>query len=151
MPGTGSEGALAGTPSRLRLPKAQARVARSVFNDGFEIPDTTPIIRYIPIIQWGSIRIRTRITGAAGVLGFEFVRPAQNRNPDQATSLEAFPYTVDQPAIDTTAWVDGVELSLEITDTEHQGENWLMITATAAALCNVDFMDISGVNLGLSY
>jgi len=101
---------------------------------------------FVPIVQWSSIRVRGRIDGAAGVLGFEFARPNRAGIPGAETA--PFVYTVDQPAIDATAWVDGVEFSLEISAAEHQGENWLKITLDPADGSDVDFFDISGVLLG---
>ena len=95
------------------------------------------------------MRIRGRITGAAGVMGFEFARP--NRALDPAAlpgASEAFVYTVGQPGIDGTAWVDGVEFSLEISAGAHQGENWLKITLNPAAAADIDFFDVSGELLG---
>lgn len=140
----GSDGDILNKPTRLRLPKAKAVAAKSPFIDGFVIPDTTPVIRLIPVVQWHQMRLRVRITGAAGVIGFQFARPARQRNPDQASALGAFLYTVDQPAINGTAWVDGVELGLEVTGAEHHGENWVALTLTAAGACVVDFCDLSG-------
>ena len=102
----------------------------------------------MPIVQWGKIRIRLRITGSAGTVGLEFARPGRDIKPN--TTGLAFVYTVDQHAADATAWVSDTELSLEITDTEHQGENWLKITLSATDDGAVlDFLDISGELLGL--
>ncbi len=101
---------------------------------------------FVPIVQWGQIRIRGRIDGDTGVLGFEFVRP--NRAGIPGAETEPFVYTVDQPAIDGTAWADGVEFSLEITAAEHQGENWLRILIDPDGGSDVDFFDISGELLG---
>ena len=141
-------------PTRLKLPSPDARSARSPFEPNDTVfADGTPAsdkVVFVPIVQWGQMRIRGRITGAAGVMGFEFARP--NRAIDPALlpgASEAFVYTVDQPAINGTAWVDGVEFSLEITATEHQGENWLKITLNPAAAAVIDLLDISGELLGL--
>jgi hypothetical protein len=129
-------------PPRLKLPQALASSAKNVLADGFVIPDTTPIIRFAPIVQWRQMRLRLRITGAAGVVGFEFARPHREIAPGSPPA--AFVYTAAQPAIDATAWVDGVELSLDVSAAEHHGENWVKITLTAAAACVVDFIDIMG-------
>jgi len=135
-------------PRRLRLPSPDARVARTPFPDELDIPGAETAVRFVPIVQWSSIRIRGRIDSDSGVLGFEFARPARQGIPGAET--EAFVYTVDQPAIDGTAWADGVEFSLEITASEHQGENWLKITLDpdGGGGVEVDFFDISGVLLG---
>lgn len=104
-------------------------------------PDAEAV--FIPVVQWSSMRIRLRVTGSAGVINAEFARPAGEKEPN--TDGTAFVYTEDIPAIDGTAWVDGVELSLEITDVEHQGENWLKLSLTSDSEAGVvDFGDISG-------
>ncbi|MCK5652041.1 MAG: hypothetical protein KAJ42_11715 [Gemmatimonadetes bacterium] len=140
-------------PFRLLLPSPDARVARSPFEpEDTNFPDGTDAstkVVFVPIVQWGQMRIRGRITGAAGVMGFEFARP--NRALDPAAlpgASEAFVYTVGQPGIDGTAWVDGVEFSLEISAGAHQGENWLKITLNPAAAADIDFFDVSGELLG---
>jgi hypothetical protein len=138
---------MAEKPTRLSLPKPYTRAARHLLDDGFAIPDTTPIVRFVPVVQWHQMRLRLRITGAAGVVGVKFSRPAREIAP--GSPPDSFVYTVDQPAIDGTAWVDGVELGLEVTAAEHHGENWLKIILTAAAACVVDFIDISGDLHGL--
>jgi hypothetical protein len=129
-------------PPRLKIPQALASAAKTILPDGFVIPDTTPIVRFVPIVQWHFMRLRLRITGAAGVVNFEFARP--NRAIAPGSPPDAFVYTVDQPAIDATAWVDGAELGLSITGAEHHGEAWAKVTLTAAGACVVDFIDISG-------
>ena len=109
--------------------------------------DPGDAIVFVPIVQWSSIRVRLRITGSAGTIGLEFARPAREKGPN--TDGTAFVYTVDQPAVDATAWVDGVELSLEISAAEHQGENWLKVTLSPTDDGAIlDFFDISGVNVG---
>ncbi len=140
-------------PTRLKIPSPDARSARSPFEpedtnfaDGTAASDK---VVFVPVVQWGQIRIRGRITGAAGVMGFEFARPNRALDPAALPGASvAFVYTVDQPAIDGTAWVDGVEFSLEITAAEHQGENWLKITLNPAAAADIDFLDVSGELLG---
>jgi hypothetical protein len=109
--------------------------------------DPGDAVAFVPIVQWGKMRIRLQVTGADGTLGVEFCRPARNRVP--STGL-AFIYGEDQPAVDASAFADGVELSLEITATEHQGENWLKLTLSPTDDGAVlDFLDISGELLGL--
>ncbi len=138
---------MAEKPTRLKIPSPDARSARSPFKDGTALASGADVRDvFVPVVQWGSMRVRLRITGAAGILGFAFVRPARQPAPDNA--IDAFPYSVDQPAINGGAWVDGVELSLEISEAEHQGENWLRIRVDPAAACVIDFFDISGVLLG---
>lgn len=129
-------------PRRLKLPQALASAAKTVFPDGFVIPDVTPVVRWVPVVQWHQMRLRLQITGAAGVVGFEFGRP--NRAIAPGSPPDSFVYTADQPAINGTAWVDGVELGLEVTGIEHHGENWVKITLTAAGACAVDFIDLCG-------
>lgn len=109
--------------------------------------DPGDVASFVPIVQWSSIRIRMRITGSGGSIGLEFARPARQKKPN--TSGLAFVYTVDQPSVDGTSWVDGTELSLEITAAEHQGENWMKVTLSPTDDGAVlDFFDISGVNIG---
>lgn len=109
--------------------------------------DPADVVVFVPVVQWSSIRTRLRITGSAGTIGLEFARPARQKPPN--TDGTAFVYTEDQPAADGTAWVDGTELSLEITAAEHQGENWLKVTLSPTDDGAVlDFFDISGVNIG---
>jgi hypothetical protein len=81
------------------------------------------------------------------VVGVEFARPAREIAP--GSPPDSFVYTVAQPAVNGTAWVDGVELALDITGAEKHGENWLKISLTAAGACVVDFIDISGDLHGL--
>ena len=141
-------------PTRLKLPSPDARSARSpfepedtVFADG--TPASTKVV-FVPIVQWSQIRIRGRITGAAGAMGFEFARPNRALDPAQLPGASvAFVYGVDQPSIDGSPWVDGVEFSLEITAAQHQGENWLKITLDPAGAAVIDFLDVSGELLGL--
>lgn len=140
-------------PTRLTLPSPDARVARSPFEpEDTNFPDGTDAstkVVFVPIVQWSQMRIRGRITGAAGAIGVEFARPNRAKDPAALPGAAvAFVYTVDQPAIDGTAWVDGAEFSLEITAAEHQGENWLKITLNPAAAADIDFFDISGELLG---
>ncbi len=81
---------------------------------------------------------------------FRFARPARQLDPgDLPGESNAFVYGVDQPGIDGTAWADGVEFSLEISEAEHQGENWLKILLDPAGAADIAFFDVSGVNLGL--
>jgi hypothetical protein len=129
-------------PPRLKLPQALASSAKSILPDGFVIPDITPIVRWVPVVQWHQMRLRLEITGDIGVVGFKFGRP--NRAIAPGSPPDGFVYTVDQPAIDGTAWASGVELGLEVTGLEHHGENWVKIILTAAGACVVDFIDISG-------
>ncbi len=139
-------------PTRLNRPYPEAKSARSPFepNDTNFVDVSDIKVVFVPIVQWGSIRIRGQITGAAGAIGLEFARPARELDPAALPGAsEAFVYTVDQPAADGTAWVDGVEFSLEISAAEHQGENWLKVTLDPAAGADIDFFDVSGVNLGL--
>jgi len=105
---------------------------------------------FVPIISWSSMRIRIRISGADGALGVAFARPTRDVAP--GTGVNAFVYTVDLPAINATVLADGVEQSLEISATEHQGENWLKISLTVDnSDAVVDFLDISGVLLGTAH
>jgi len=109
--------------------------------------DPEDAVAFVPIVQWGKMRIRLQITGADGTIGVEFVRPARDRVV--ATGL-ALVYGEDQPGVDGDAWVDGVELTLEITVVEHVGENWLKLTLSPTDDGAVlDFLDISGELLGL--
>lgn len=133
-------------PTRLKIPSPDARSARSPYPDGFVLAASPAVDRFVPVVQWGQMRIRLRITGDTGILGFHFARPARQHAP--AGPQAAFVYSVDQPAINGTGWASGVELSLEITAAEHQGENWLRIRLDAAGACVVDFIDISGELLG---
>lgn len=133
---------------RLSTPTPVARAARSVFDDGLVIPNTDPIVRYVPVVQWHQMRLRCQISGTTGVIGVEFARPAR-QIPPGIPGGQSYLYTVDNPAIDGTAWADGVELSLEVSGAEHHGENWLVITLTAAGAGVVDFFDISGDLQGL--
>jgi hypothetical protein len=83
-------------------------------------------------------------------MGFEFARPARELDPAALPGAsEAKTYNEDQPLIDGNASADGVEFSFEITASEHQGENWLKITLNPDGPGDIDFFDISGVNLGL--
>ncbi len=137
------------SPRRLKRPFPKAKSARSPFESEPNFPSGDPEdtkVTFVPIVQWGSIRIRGQITGAAGAIGLAFVRPARQKDPGSLP--DALVYGVDQPAVDGTAWVDGAEFSLEITAAEHQGENWLKITLNPAGAADIDFFDISGVNLG---
>lgn len=138
---------MAESPFRLLLPSPDARVARTPVPDGTVINTADPFIVLIPIVQWSSIRIRGQISAQAGTVNAEFVRPA--RNPDPSDPTQAHVYGSDQPAVDGTAWLAGTEFTLEITATEHQGENWLKVTLTPDVDgATVDFFDISGVLLG---
>jgi hypothetical protein len=114
---------------------------------------------FVPIVQWGSIRIRAQVTGGFGELKAQFVRPARNRPPlgeplvvvDPQGDDKAFFYSLDQPAIDATFLGNGTEVSLEIPASEHIGENWLKLSVSTNDPDNtvLDFCDISGVLLGL--
>jgi len=114
---------------------------------------------FVPIVQWGSMRIRARITGDFGEIRTQFVRPARNKNPlgepfpalDPQADDTAFFYELDQPAIDATFLTGGSEVSVEIPATEHIGENWLKLSVSTRdpAITVLDFCDISGVLLGL--
>ena len=116
------------------------------------------VVAFVPIVQWSSMRIRLRMDDDFGELIARFARPARNKNPlgeplamDGQADEDAFVYTVDQPSIDETFLTGGVELSLEIPDTEHIGENWLklIVSVREPATTTLDFCDISGVLLGL--
>lgn len=142
-------------PHRLKRPFPKAKSARSPFEPSdTNFPDGTDAstkVLFVPIVQWGAIRIRGQITGAAGAMDFEFARPARELDPAALPGeAEALIYGAAQPAISPTAWVDGVEFSLDITAAEHVGENWLKVTLNPAAGADIDFFDISGVNLGQS-
>ncbi|MCK5653189.1 MAG: hypothetical protein KAJ42_17510 [Gemmatimonadetes bacterium] len=114
---------------------------------------------FVPIIQWGGIRIRVQQTGEFGELKAQFVRPARDRAPlgqppavvDPQADDKAFFYTLGQPAIDATFLGNGTEVSVEITASEHQGENWLKVSVSTRRpdLSVLDFCDISGVLLDL--
>ena len=114
---------------------------------------------FVPIVQWGSIRIRVQQTGDFGELKAQFVRPARNRPPlgesllvvDPQADDRAFFYELDQPAIDATFLGNGTELSLEIPASEHIGENWLKLSVSTRRpdIAVLNFCDISGVLLGL--
>jgi len=109
-------------------------------------------VRFVPVVQWGAIRIRGRLTGGAAILDVKFARP--NRAIDPATlgfgtGPQALTYGVDIPAIDGTVLADGVEFSLDITEAEHQGENWLRIKLDSMTNSDaLDFLDVSGELLG---
>ncbi len=114
---------------------------------------------FVPIIQWGGIRIRVQQTGEFGELKAQFVRPARDRAPlgqppavvDPQADDKAFFYTLGQPAIDATFLGNGTEVSVEITASEHQGENWLKVSVSTRRpdLSVLDFCDVSGVLLDL--
>ncbi len=138
-------------PFRLLLPSPDARVARSPFEPEDTIfADSSDVkVVFVPVVQWGQMRIRGRITGDDGFIGVQFARP--NRALDPAAlpgASEAFVYTVDQPAINGTMWNTATEFSLEITAAEHQGENWLKISLDPDDAAVIDFFDISGELLG---
>lgn len=136
-------------PTRLMRPFPKAKSAKSPFGEELNFVDTNQIeVRFVPIVQWGAIRIRGLIDGAAGVMGFEFARPARQKDVDDLPN--ALIYGVDQPGINGTAWADGVEFSLEISAAEHIGENWMKVTLNPADGSDIIFFDISGVNLGQS-
>ena len=143
------------TPHRLILPSPDARSARSPFDSdpSFASGATEETKRvFVPIVQWGQIRIRGRITGGGGSMQFQFVRPARQRASPGSTFARIYGFA--QPAIATSAWADGVEFSLLITAAEHVGENWLRITlnppgGAGGAAQEIDFLDVSGTLLGL--
>ncbi len=135
-----------GSPRRLILPSPDARSARTPFPDELSIEPAEPAIVFVPVVQWGQIRVRGRIDSDGGTVNLQFARP--NRAGIPGVETEPFVYTVDQPAADGFSWLDGVEFSLEITAAEHQGENWLKITLTPDSGVDVDFLDISGELLG---
>jgi hypothetical protein len=110
--------------------------------------DPDAAIQFVPIVQWGAIRVRVRLDGADGALTLQFARPA--RNKVTATGLAEI-YTVDQPAATgPTVLTAGVEQTLEITALEHVGENWLKMSVTAeASNADLAILDISGELLGL--
>lgn len=109
-------------------------------------------VRFVPVVQWGAIRIRGRLTGGTAILDVKFARP--NRAIDPATlgfgtGPQAFTYGVDIPAIDGTVLADGVEFSLDIPAAEHQGENWLRVKLDSMTKSDaLDFLDVSGELLG---
>lgn len=114
------------------------------------------VIAFVPIVQWGSIRIRAKITGSIGQLLAQFVRPGRNVAPlgeptiqDPNADDEAFHYGLDQPAFNPVVLLDGTEVSLEIPATEHIGENWLKLTVSTLDPPGtvLDFCDVSGVLL----
>lgn len=142
-------------PFRLKRPYPQAKSAISPFEpddtnfaDGTAASNKTVLV---PIVAWGAVRVRCQITGAAGTVALSFARPNRAIDPASlpAGPAIAFVYTAGQPAASGTAWVDGVELVLDITAAEHIGENWLKIVLDPAAAADIDFFDVSGVNLGL--
>ena len=137
-------------PHRLKIPSPDARVARTPFPDGEVFADASDIkVTFVPIVQWGDMRIRGKIDGAAGTVGLEFARPKRQLDPALLPGAsEAFVYTVDQPGADGTAWVSTIEFFLDITAAEHAGENWLKITLDPAGGAVIDFFDISGTLLG---
>lgn len=136
-------------PTRLKRPFPKAKSARSPFADGLLFVDVDDIkVVFVPIVQWGAIRIRGRIEGAAGVVDLAFARPARQKNPDDLPNAKE--YTTSEPAASGTAWVDDVEFTLDITAAEHVGENWLRIALDPAAAAEVIFFDVMGTNLGQS-
>ena len=139
---------MAEKPTRLKLPKARVSSAKNALADGFVIPDVTPIVRFIPVVIWRNFRFRLRITGDVGVVGVEFARPHREIAP--GAPPDSFVYGTP-PAADGTAWVDGTELTLEVTEAEHVGENWCKLTLTAGGACVVDYLDASGVLHGLGH
>jgi len=115
-----------------------------VFADASDIK-----VVFVPIVQWGDMRIRGRMTGNGGTVGLKFARPKRQLDPALLPGAsEAFVYTLDQPAADGTAWFSAVEFFLDITAAEHAGENWLKITLDPAAGGVIDYFDISGTLLG---
>ena len=144
------------SPHRLTLPSPDARSARSPFEGGdTNFPSGASEFTKrvsIPIVQWGQIRIRGRITGGGGSMQFQFVRPARQRASPGSTFARIYGFA--QPAIATSAWADGVEFSLLITAAEHVGENWLRIALNPSGGGGgpaqvLDFLDVSGTLLGL--
>ncbi len=117
------------------------------------------VVAFVPIVQWGGIRIRAEIDNDFGELIARFARPARNKEPlgqpfpllDCQLDEDAFVYTIDQPSIDETFLTGGSEVSLEIPDTEHIGENWLklIVQVREPASTVLDFCDVSGVLLDL--
>ncbi len=147
-------------PHRLAYPSPDARVARSPFEGGdTNFPNGSSEFTkrvHVPVVQWGAIRIRGRITGGAGTVGILFARPRIQLDPAFLPDTErSFTYTsATQPAVQTTPWVDGVEFSVEITADEHVGENWLRIQLNPSGggggpSQDIDFLDVSGELLGL--
>ena len=114
---------------------------------------------FVPIIQWQGIRIRVQQTGDFGELRAQFVRPAREKGPlgeplvalDPQADDKAFFYTLGQPAINETFLGNGTEESVEITASEHQGENWLKLSVSTRDpdLSVLNFCDVSGVLVGL--
>ena len=129
------------------------------FGAGFLSFGTDGVEAFVPIIQWDGIRIRVRITGDFGEIRTQFVRPARQKAPlgqpfpliDFQADEDAFVYTVDQPSIDELFLSNGVEFSLEIPASEHQGENWLKLNVSTEdpSITVLNFCDISGVLLSL--
>ena len=129
------------------------------FGAGFLSFGTDGVEAFVPIVQWSSIRIRVKITGQFGEIRTQFVRPARNKAPlgepfpaeDPQADDKAFFYSLDQPSIDELFLTEGQEFSLEISASEHVGENWLKLNVSTEnpAITVLDFCDISGVLLGL--
>ena len=146
-------------PHRLVYPSPDARVARSPFGGGDTnfVNGSSEFTKrvHVPVVQWGAIRIRGRITGGDGTVQILFARPKIQLNPAFLPDTErSFIYPTDQPAVQTTFWTDGVEFSATITAAEHVGENWLRIQlnpsgGSGGPSQDIDFLDVSGVLLGL--
>ncbi len=148
-------------------------IERGIVPNSIDLVDTMPtgwggsnldfgmdgVEAFVPIIQWGGIRIRVQQTGDFGELKAQFVRPAREKAPlgqpapafDPQADDKAFFYTLGQPAIDATFLGNGTEVSVEITASEHQGENWLKVSVSTRRpdLAVLDFCDINGVLVGL--
>ena len=148
-------------------------IARGIVGNSIDVSDTMGtgwggnnldfgmdgVEAFVPIVQWGSIRIRVQQTGEFGELKAQFVRPGRNVAPlgepfpalDPQGDDLAFFYEVDQPTIDATFLGNGTEVSVEIPASEHIGENWLKLSVSTRRpdLAVLDFCDISGVLLGL--
>ncbi len=134
-------------PLRLNRPFPKAKSAKTPFGEALNFVDGNQIeVRFIPIVQWGAIRIRGRIDSDAGVIGLEFARPSRQKDVDDLPN--ALVYGAGQPAVNGFAWVDDVEFVLDITAAEHVGENWLKITLDPAGGADIVFFDVSGENLG---
>ncbi len=147
-------------PHRLMLPSPDARSANSPFEGGdTNFPSGASEFTkrvHIPVVQWGQIRIRGRITGGVGTVQILFERPNRALDPVlvAADLRRELTYSLGQPAVQTTPWSDGVEFSVLITAAEHVGENWLRIQLNpsgggAGPAQDIDFFDVSGTLLGL--
>lgn len=104
-----------------------------------------PHVRAVPINQWGAIRNRILITGGNATLNWLFGRVTKGAAGTDNPDIVAYGAAVDQPAIDGTLITGGVEVGLEVTDAEHQGEEFAVVTLDSlTADVTVSFFDITG-------